>query len=372
MNYYELLGVSSDASDDEIKKAFRGLARKYHPDANPDDPAAVERFKEINDAYETLRDPERRRRYDMFGPEGANAGPFGGGSPFDAGAFGLNDLFDAFFGGGGGRGQGPAGAGRGPDAETVLDLTLEDVVHGARKSLDLQMPVECDRCTGSGCAPGTHPDRCPTCEGTGEVRQVRRSLLGQIVTAGPCATCGATGQIIPNPCDLCGGVGRVNGSRSIEVDVPRGIDDSQRLRLAGRGPAAARGGPAGDLYVSVRVGRHPDLERRGDELWYKLPISIVQAALGTQLEIATLDGPREVDVAAGTQPGALIRLRGLGVPSLRTSRRGDLVVEVRVDVPVRLTDEEAELLAQFAELRGEKVSSVHEGLLARIRSAFKP
>jgi molecular chaperone DnaJ len=372
MNYYELLGVSSDASDDEIKKAFRGLARKYHPDANPDDPAAVERFKEINDAYETLRDPERRRRYDMFGPEGANAGPFGGGSPFDAGAFGLNDLFDAFFGGGGGRGQGPAGAGRGPDAETVLDLTLEDVVHGARKSLDLQMPVECDRCTGSGCAPGTHPDRCPTCEGTGEVRQVRRSLLGQIVTAGPCATCGATGQIIPNPCDLCGGVGRVNGSRSIEVDVPRGIDDSQRLRLAGRGPAAARGGPAGDLYVSVRVGRHPDLERRGDELWYKLPISIVQAALGTQLEIATLDGPREVDVAAGTQPGALIRLRGLGVPSLRTSRRGDLVVEVRVDVPMRLTDEEAELLAQFAELRGEKVSSVHEGLLARIRSAFKP
>jgi molecular chaperone DnaJ len=372
MNYYELLGVSSDASDDEIKKAFRGLARKYHPDANPDDPAAVERFKEINDAYETLRDPERRRRYDMFGPEGANAGPFGGGSPFDAGAFGLNDLFDAFFGGGGGRGQGPAGAGRGPDAETVLDLTLEDVVHGARKSLDLQMPVECDRCTGSGCAPGTHPDRCPTCEGTGEVRQVRRSLLGQIVTAGPCATCGATGQIIPNPCDLCGGVGRVNGSRSIEVDVPRGIDDSQRLRLAGRGPAAARGGPAGDLYVSVRVGRHPDLERRGDELWYRLPISIVQAALGTQLEIATLDGPREVDVAAGTQPGALIRLRGLGVPSLRTSRRGDLVVEVRVDVPMRLTDEEAELLAQFAELRGEKVSSVHEGLLARIRSAFKP
>jgi molecular chaperone DnaJ len=371
MNYYELLGVSSDASDDEIKKAFRGLARKYHPDANPDDPAAVERFKEINDAYETLRDPERRRRYDMFGPEGANAGPFGGGSPFDAGAFGLNDLFDAFFGGGGGRGQGPAGAGRGPDAETVLDLTLEDVVHGARKSLDLQMPVECDRCTGSGCAPGTHPDRCPTCEGTGEVRQVRRSLLGQIVTAGPCATCGATGQIIPNPCDLCGGVGRVNGSRSIEVDVPRGIDDSQRLRLAGRGPAAARGGPAGDLYVSVRVGRHPDLERRGDELWYRLPISIVQAALGTQLEIATLDGPREVDVASGTQPGALIRLRGLGVPSLRTSRRGDLVVEVRVDVPMRLTDEEAELLAQFAELRGEKVSSVHEGLLARIRSVVK-
>jgi molecular chaperone DnaJ len=373
MNYYELLGVSSSATDDEIKKAFRGLARKYHPDANPDDPTAVERFKEINDAYETLRDPERRRRYDMFGPEGANAGPFGSGGPFDAGAFGLNDLFDAFFGGGnGGGGGGPAGAQRGPDAETVLDLVLEDVVLGTRKTLELQMFVECERCGATGCATGTHPDRCPTCDGSGEVRQVRRSLLGQIVTAGPCATCGATGQVIPSPCDACGGAGRVRGTQSIEVDVPRGIDDGQRLRLTGRGPAAPRGGHAGDLYVAVRVARHSELERRGDELWYRLPVSIVQAALGTQLEIATLDGPREIDVAAGTQPGARIRLRGLGVPSLRTTRRGDLVVEIRVDVPMRLTDEEAELLAQFAELRGEKVSSVHEGLLARIRSAFKP
>jgi molecular chaperone DnaJ len=371
MNYYELLGVSSAATDDEIKKAFRALARKYHPDANPDDPTAVERFKEINDAYETLRDPERRRRYDMFGPEGANAGPFGSGSPFDAGAFGLNDLFDAFFGGGGGPG-GPAGAARGPDAETVLDLTLEDVVLGARKTLELQMFVECERCSATGCAPGTHPDRCPTCDGSGEIRQVRRSLLGQIVTAGPCGACGASGQIIPNPCETCRGEGRVQGRTSVEVDVPRGIDDGQRLRLTGRGPAAPRGGPAGDLYVGVRVARHSDLERRGDELWHRLPVSIVQAALGTQLEIATLDGIREIDVAAGTQPGALIRLRGLGVPSLRTTRRGDLVVEIRVDVPMRLTDEEAELLAQFAELRGEKVSSAHEGLRARIRSAFKP
>ncbi len=368
-NYYEVLGIESGATDDEIKKAFRGLARKYHPDMNPDDPSAVERFKEINEAYETLCDPERRRRYDTFGPEGANAGGFGGGGPFDAGSFGLNDLFDAFFGGGGRAGGGPA---RGQDAETVLDLTLEDVVHGARKPLDLQMPVECETCTGSGCAPGTHPDRCPTCEGSGEVRQVRRSLLGQIVTAGPCTACGATGQIVPNPCETCGGSGRVNGKSTIEVDVPRGIGDGQQLRLSGRGPAAPRGGPAGDLYVSVRIARHPDLERRGDELWYRLPISIVQAALGTQLDIQTLDGPREVDVAAGTQPGALHRMRGLGVPSLRTSRRGDLVVEIRVDVPMRLNDEEAELLAKFAELRGEKVSSAHEGLLGRIRSAFKP
>ncbi len=372
MNYYEVLGVSSDANEDEIKKAFRALARQYHPDVNSD-PGAAERFKEISQAYETLCDPERRRRYDMFGDDGQNAGPFGGGGPFDAGAFGLNDLFDAFFGGGGAAGgrRGPAGAARGPDAETVVELTLVDVVFGARKNLDLHMPLECEQCSGTGCSPGTHPDRCPTCEGTGEVRQVRRSLLGQIVTAGPCNACSSTGQIIPNPCDACAGSGRVNGKTTIEVDVPRGIEDGQQLRLAGRGPAAERGGPAGDLYVRVRVARHPELERRGDELWYHLPISIVQAALGTQIDITTLDGEREIDVAAGTQPGALIRLRGLGVPSLRTSRRADLVVEIRVEVPMRLNDQEAELLAQFAELRGEKVSSAHEGLLGRIRSAFK-
>jgi molecular chaperone DnaJ len=203
------------------------------------------------------------------------------------------------------------------------------------------------------------------------VRQVRRSLLGQIVTAGPCGACGATGQVIPNPCEVCAGAGRVKGRRSVEVDVPAGIDDGQRLRLSGRGPAAPRGGPAGDLYVGVRVARHPDLERRGDELWYHLPISIVQAALGTQVEVQTLDGPQEVDVPGGTQPGALIRVRGLGVPSLRNTRRGDLVLEVRVEVPTRMKEEEAELLLRFAELRGEKVGSAHEGLLSRIRSAFK-
>ena len=243
---------------------------------------------------------------------------------------------------------------------------------GARKTLDLQMPIECERCSGTGCAPGTHPDRCPTCDGSGEVRQVRRSLLGQIVTAGPCAACDASGQVIPNPCEACGGAGRVNGKHSIEVDVPRGIDDGQRLRLAGRGPAAPRGGPAGDLYVGVRVRAPPG--SRTPRRRALVPVAGLDRA-GRARHAARgrhARRSREVDVPAGTQPGALIRLRGLGVPSLRSMRRGDLVVEVRVDVPTRLRDEEAELLAQFAELRGETVSSVHEGLLARIRSAFKP
>jgi molecular chaperone DnaJ len=370
-DYYELLGVDRSATDDEIKKAFRSLARQYHPDANQDDPQATERFKEINEAYDALRDPERRRRYDMFGPDGDTPG----GATFGAGQFGLNDLFDAFFAGdifGGGRGgRRPADAMRGPDAETALRLTLEEVVFGAQKTIELRMPVECESCSGSGCSAGTHPQRCATCQGSGEVREVRRSLLGQLVTAAPCGTCGGIGQVIPMPCATCRGAGRVEQSRAIEVDVPRGIDDGQRLRLTGRGPAGARGGPPGDLYVHVRVAAHAELERRGDDLWRRVSISIVQAALGTHVELTTLDGVHELDIAAGTQHGMQVRLRGLGVPRLHGGRRGDLVVEIAVEVPTQLSAEEAELLAQFASLRGETVTPPAEGLLSRLKSAFK-
>ncbi len=214
-----------------------------------------------------------------------------------------------FGGGGGGRSRGPSGPTRGPDAETVLDLTLEEVVFGARKTLDLQMPIECETCAGSGCAPGTHPERCPTCEGSGEVRQVRRRCSARSSPPARARRAARPARSSRIRAGRVGGAGRVNGSRSIEVDVPRGIDDGQRLRLSGRGPAGPRGGPPGDLYVSVRVAPHATLERRGDELWCHLPVSIVQATLGTQVEIATLDGPQELDVPAGTQPGALIRLR---------------------------------------------------------------
>jgi molecular chaperone DnaJ len=373
-DYYEVLGVSSNATDDEIKKAFRSLARECHPDANPGDPHAAERFKEINEAYEILRDPERRRRYDMYGPEAAaaGAGPFGEG-PFGAGQFGLNDLFDAFFGGdvfGGGRGRG-GGPVRGHDVEAVMDLTLAEAVFGTRRTVTLRMPVECDRCDGSGCAPGTHPSQCSACGGTGEVRQVRRSLLGQIMTAAPCGTCGGAGQQILNPCESCRGLGVVEGERSIDVEVPAGIDDGQRLRLAGRGPAAPRGGHAGDLFVGVRVAPHETLVRDGDELWRRLGVSIVQAALGTTIEIETLDGPHEVVVPAGTQHGSQLRVRGLGAPNLRSGRRGDLVVEVHVVVPTNLNAEQAEALGQYAALRGEEVTPPAEGLFSRIRSAFR-
>jgi len=366
---YEVLGVSPQATDDEIKKAYRRLARECHPDANPDDPHAAERFKEISAAYDSVRDPERRRQYDMFGPGGA---PGAGGNPFTSTQFGLNDLFDAFFSGdafGGGRGQ--AEARRGPDAETLMELTLEEVVRGVRRTVEMRMPVECERCNGSGGEPGTHATRCETCEGVGEVRQIRRSLLGQIVTAGPCPACSGLGTIIEHPCSSCRGEGRVAGVRSIDVDVPAGIDEGQRLRLAGRGPAAPRGGIAGDLFVAVHVAPHASFQRQGDELWHRMPVSIVQAALGAHLTIDTLDGPREIDVQSGTQPGARIRFHGLGVPSLRSGRRADLVIEIDVQVPTNLTPEQADLLAQLAQLRGEQVTAPHEGLFSRIRSAFR-
>ena len=364
---YEVLGVTPQATDDEIKRAYRQLARECHPDANPDDPGAADRFKEINAAYESIKDPERRRQYDMFGPDGGA----GAGTPFASGGFGLNDLFDAFFTGDVFGGRGPAGVRRGPDVETVMELTLAEVVTGARRTVEMRMPVECETCDGLGGMPGTQPSRCKTCDGAGEVRQVRRSLLGQIMTAAACPACGGMGTTIDHPCATCKGEGRVAGSRSIDVDVPAGIDDGQRLRLAGRGPAAPRGGQAGDLYVAVKVTPNPAFERRGDDLWHRLQLSIVQAALGATMQLETLDGTREIELQSGTQPGARMRLPGLGVPSLQTGRRGDLVVEVNVHVPTNLNPEQAELLAQLAQLRGEQVTAPHEGLFSRIRSAFR-
>jgi molecular chaperone DnaJ len=366
---YVVLGLERTCSDDDIKKAYRRLARQYHPDANPDDPSAAERFKEVQSAYETLRDPERRRRYDVFGTDGDRAGA---GSDFGSASFGLNDLFDAFFGGEAfGRQRGASGPLRGQDAEFAIELTLAEIIFGVRKTVEPRMPVECDTCGGTGAAAGTHPERCTTCEGTGEVRQVRRSLLGQLVTAAPCQVCSGTGQVLPNPCETCRGDGRVHGTRTLDVEVPAGIEDGQRLRLAQRGPAAPRGGVPGDLYVSVRVPPDPAFVRQGDDLIHRTPVSIVQAALGTKLTLETFDGEQPIEVQGGTQHGALIRLRGLGVPSLRTGRRGDLVCEIAVEVPRNLTEEEAELLAQFAALRGETVDPPREGLFSRIRSAFQ-
>jgi molecular chaperone DnaJ len=368
-DFYELLGVDRNATDDDIRKAYRRLARQHHPDANAGDPAAEARFKEISVAYETLRDPEKRRRYDMYGAEGMGAGAGGPGmGGFD---FGVSDLFDAFFGAGFGGARGPAGPARGPDAEVHLVLDLEEAAFGATKPVELRMPVECDRCTGSGCEPGTHPSTCRTCGGAGEVRTVRRTILGQMMTATPCSACRGTGREILSPCRDCRGDGRVTLPATVEVQVPGGIDDGQRLRLAGRGPAAPRGGEPGDLYVSISVKRHPLFERDGDDLIHVLRLPMTQASLGAHLMIETLDGEEDLVIPAGTQTGRIFRLRGRGVPALRGRGRGDLIVQVEVVVPEKLSAEEAQMIRRLAELRGEAVAPREEGFFSKIKSAFQ-
>lgn len=368
-DFYELLGVTPNATDDEIKRAYRRLARELHPDANPNDPEAEERFKEVSAAYEVLRDPERRRRYDTFGDDGRGRG--GGPGPGPGDAFGFGDIFDAFFSGGFGGAGGRPGPPRGQDAETTITLDLAEAAFGVTTTVDVELPGPCGHCDGNGTEPGTEPETCPECGGSGEVRQVRRSILGQLVTAAPCLRCEGTGKVIGTPCTECHGDGRVRTRREIEVEVPAGIDDGQRLRLPGRGPAAPRGGVAGDLYVLVRVRAHPELERHGVDLVHRRTIAMTQAALGATFGLETLDGPETITVEPGTQPGHLIRLRGRGVPVLNGRGRGDLIVEIGVAVPDRLSAEEAELLAQFAQLRGEVVEPPEGGFFSRLRAGFR-
>ena len=373
-DYYELLGVDRSASDDEIKRSYRRLARELHPDANPGDAQAEERFKLITTAYETLRDPERRRRYDMFGPDGARAAA--GAGP-DMGSFfgsGINDIFDAFFGGGFDRSGGRRASGppRGQDAEVALELSFEEAVFGAQRDVTVRTAVACATCNGSGARPGTTPTSCSGCEGTGEVRRVRQSILGQVVTASPCPRCGGLGEEVRSPCPDCGGEGRRVESRTWTVDVPAGVDHGVTLRLPGRGPAGPRGGAPGDLYVHLFVKPHERFERDGFDLVHDLRISMVQAALGTRLALETLDGTEDLIVPPGTQNGRVFKLRGRGVPHVDGRGRGDLLVHAQVEIPTELTPAEEELLRRFAEERGEEVAPPGAGgLLGRFRSAFR-
>ena len=375
-DFYELLGVSRTATDDEIKRAYRRLARELHPDTNPDK-TAEERFKEISVAYETLRDPERRRRYDTFGPEGLRGAGGGAEDVFGGGMGGLGDLFDAFFGGGspfGGGGAGRGGRGgppRGHDIEMRLQLEFEDAVFGAHRDLTVMVPVACSTCGGSGARPGTTPTRCSQCQGTGEVRRVRQSILGQMVTASPCTRCGGLGEEISSPCGDCRGEGRRHEERTLTVEVPAGVDDGTTLRLTGRGAAGPRGGPAGDLYVHISVRPSERFVRQGYDLVHELHVPMTQAALGVHLSFETLDGTEDLVVPAGTQTGRVFRLRGRGVPHVDGRGRGDLLVRVVVDTPTGLGKEEDDLLRRLADLRGEDVAPADPGLFSKIRSAFK-
>lgn len=374
MDFYEVLGVARTASADQIKRAYRQKARELHPDTNPD-PTAAERFKEVARAYEVLSDPDQRARYDRFGEAGvggSGAGPrmedvFSGG--------GLNDLFDAFFGGqnpfgGGGARRGPVGPPRGQDMEVVADISFEQAVFGATVPVTLRLPQRCTDCGGSGAGSGTKPVTCADCNGSGQVQRVRQSLLGQMVTTGPCPRCGGLGQVVVTPCPTCRGDGRVTAEHTYQVDVPAGVDSGSTLRLSGRGAAGPRGGAAGDLYVHLRVAEHERYWRDGNDLVTTVPISIAQAALGTTVVLPTLDGDEELAIPPGTQHGREFVLRGRGVPRLQGRGRGDLRAQLVVEVPTKLDEEEEALLRQLAEKRGEPVNPPEKGLFSRIKSAF--
>lgn len=370
-DFYEVLGVSRDATADDIKKAYRRLAREHHPDANPDDAEAEARFKELALAYETLSDPERRRRYDIFGTAGGTGAGARGGDPFGAG--GLGDIFEAFFGGGspfGGGTSRPSGPPRGVDLEAAVEISFEEMVFGAQADVTVRTAVACEPCGATGASPGTSATSCPTCGGAGQVRQVRQSFLGQMVTSSPCPQCGGAGQTIASPCETCGGEGRTVVERTYTVEVPAGLDPDNVLRLVGRGAVGPRGGPPGDLYVRVRVRAHDRFQRHGADLHHELAVPMTQAALGAVFDYETLDGIEELTIEPGTQTGTVIRLRGKGVPTGRGNRRGDLLVHLVVAVPTDLDDEQEELLRRLAERRGEPVEPPHEGFLHRIRSAF--
>jgi molecular chaperone DnaJ len=378
-DFYELLGVSRSASADDLKKAYRRRARELHPDANPDDPAAADRFKEVARAYEVLSDPDQRARYDRFGEAGVSSAASAGADPFGfggAGGFGggLGDIFDAFFGGGGGgfgtRQSGPAGPPRGQDQEVTVQLAFRDAVFGTEEPVEIRTYVACATCTGKGTAPNTEPVTCTECSGSGQVRRMRQSVLGQMVTTSACPRCGGWGTVIVTPCPTCSGEGRTIEQRTFRVDVPAGVDDGLTLKLGGRGAAGPRGGSNGDLYVHLRVRPDERFERRGNDLIARLPIGFAQAALGAHHEFETLDGTEDLVIEPGTPTGRVFRLRGRGVPVLQGRGRGDLLVEVTVEVPAKLSKDEEELLRRYAELRGEAIAPPDRSLFGRIKSAF--
>lgn len=374
-DYYELLGVGRDASEADLKKAYRKLAMENHPDRNPDDPAAEDRFKQISEAYTVLSDPQRRAQYDRFGHAGAGPGGFGG----DFGDLGgFQDLFESLFGdvfGGGGGARRRRGRGqRGADLRYNLELELADVLAGTNRSLKIPKMRRCGGCSGSGVSPGHTPTTCERCRGSGQMVFTQ----GFFRVNRPCDACQGAGEIVKDPCTECRGVGRVEGQQTLDVTIPAGVDDGARLRLTGEGEAGIAGGPAGDLYVVVSVRAHPLFTRDGTDLHCDVPISFVQAALGDEIDVPTLEGKVQMRVPDGTQSGKLLRLKGRGLPPLmpRADRsqlermRGDLYVRIFVEVPTKLSARQRELLEEFAKESGTDVSPAAKGFMDKLRDLF--
>jgi molecular chaperone DnaJ len=367
-DYYELLGVSRTASETEIKKAFRGLARELHPDVS-DDANAEERFKEVVEAYEVLSNAERRELYDRFGHAGLRSGGF---TPTDFDFSTLGDLFSAFFGDDlFGVGARPRGAARGADVAAEVELELVEAAHGVQREVPIQVAVTCETCQGSGAEPGTSPVTCPTCGGAGRLQAVSSTVFGQFVRTQTCGQCGGAGTVVEHPCSTCDGAGRVIEERKLTVDVPPGIHDGQRIRIGGEGHAGALGGRAGDLYVLVRVRPDPRFVREGNDLFATVDLTMTQAALGATVTVPTLEGEIELAFEPGTQPGELRVLRGEGMPVLQGRGRGDLRLLVNVAVPRRLTEDQRRLLQDFDRASDEGTYEPDEGFFDKLKSAFR-
>ena len=358
-DYYEVLGIQKGASEDEIKKAYKKLARKYHPDMNPGDKEAEEKFKEVNEANEVLSDPEKKARYDQFGfagvdpnyGAGAGGGAYGGG--FDFGD--LGDIFGSFFGGGFGGGQrrNPNAPQRGESIRASVSVSFTEAAFGCEKSVTLERSEQCPTCKGSGCAPGTTPEICPDCHGSGTVQTRRQTPMGVFASNGPCRKCGGTGRLIHQPCSDCRGSGAVRKRKTIKISIPAGIDHGQTISLRGQGNAGKNGGPAGDLLVTVMVQPHEIFRRDGVDVFCEAPITFTQAVLGAELEIPTIDGKVKYSIPEGTQTGTVFRLKGKGIPVLNGRGRGDQYVTVTIETPRNLNKEQKEALRKFSETVGE-------------------
>ena len=357
-DYYEVLGISKGASEDEIKKAYKKMARKYHPDLNPDNKEAEEKFKEVNEAYEVLSDPNKKARYDQYGHAGVDPNFGAGGAGFDGSFdFGdLGDIFGSFFGGGfggGGRRTNPNAPQRGESIRLSLTISFEEAAFGCEKEVTVERMEQCGTCSGSGCAAGTTPEVCPDCHGSGQVQVRRQTPMGVFATSSPCGRCGGKGKIIHQPCPDCRGTGTVRKRKTIKASVPAGIDNGQTISIRGQGHAGKIGGPAGDLLITITVRPHELFRREGTSVLCEAPITFAQAVLGAELEIPTIDGKVKYDLPEGTQSGTTFRLKGKGIPSINGRGRGDQYVTVYIETPRNLNKEQKDALKKFAETMGD-------------------
>ncbi|TBL70421.1 molecular chaperone DnaJ [Paenibacillus thalictri] len=367
-DYYEVLGVGKDASADDIKKAYRKLARQYHPDVNKADDAET-KFKEAKEAYDVLSDDQKKATYDRFGHVDPNQGMGGGGfNGADFGGFG--DLFDMFFGGNGGQRRNPNAPQRGSDLQYTMTVEFKEAVFGKETDLHIPRTETCDHCHGSGAKPGTKPETCSTCHGSGQQEVVQNTAFGRIVNRRVCSTCNGQGQIIKDKCSGCQGTGKVKKQRTIHIKIPAGVDDGAQLRVSGEGEAGTRGGPSGDLYVVIRVKPHDFFEREGDDIYCEVPLTFAQAALGDEIEIPTLTEKVKLKIPAGTQTDTYFRLKGKGVPKLRGYGQGDQHVKVVVVTPTTLNEQQKELLREFSRLSGENTHEQHQSIFERMKKAF--